>query len=333
MVFALTSTLGGLPIALIYHWLSGRSAAAVVLLAIVGMAGFALSIRVTRHLDLASTGSVASMVALFFYMGAVGGGSPSLATLSWFALVPVIASFVGGTRQGLVWGAVAVFGALSFSVAPLVGHPYPASRVARPELLAAMLNIAFVVIMVAVAALFQHSKEIVQQELVRLALFDTLTGLPNRRNLDLLAQGAAARSQRTGTQTAMLYLDLDGFKSINDRHGHATGDDVLRAFAQRLLATVRSTDTVARLSGDEFVVLLEQISQPQEAVGVAQAILGQMNQPLAVGSAAQPFAVSTSIGIACSGSQNLPFDQLLVVADHALYAAKSAGRGRYQLAA
>ena len=170
----------------------------------------------------------------------------------------------------------------------------------------------------------------VERQLERLAQNDALTGLPNRHMYNDGIAAALRRSQRSGSQIALLFLDIDGFKTINDTLGHAAGDDVLREFARRLLASVRTTDLVARLAGDEFVIVLEGIHTRDECRFVARKILAAMRRDFRVG--ASMVKVTTSIGIALGqGGETTP-EALLTRADSALYAAKGHGRDTYEIA-
>ena len=170
----------------------------------------------------------------------------------------------------------------------------------------------------------------VERQLERLAQNDALTGLPNRHMFNDGIAGALRRSQRSGTQIALLFLDIDGFKKINDTLGHAAGDDVLREFARRLLASVRATDLVARLAGDEFVIVLEGIHTREECRFVARKIIAAMRREFRAGDSL--IRVTTSIGIALGqGGQTTP-EALLKRADSALYAAKGHGRDTFEIA-
>ncbi|MDI4634287.1 diguanylate cyclase [Pelomonas sp. V22] len=169
-----------------------------------------------------------------------------------------------------------------------------------------------------------------QAQLAEMARTDALTGLPNRRELDQRLALALVRAQREGWKLALLFLDLDRFKAINDEQGHAVGDAVLQAFAQRLQASVRATDSVARLAGDEFVVLVEGLNEAADAIAVAEKVLQAMDEPMLLDGLA--LQVGTSIGIALhEGRAGLDAAQLLAQADAALYEAKRAGRQRYAL--
>jgi diguanylate cyclase (GGDEF)-like protein/PAS domain S-box-containing protein len=171
----------------------------------------------------------------------------------------------------------------------------------------------------------------VERKLIELARVDTLTGLPNRLAFNEYLPNAILRARRTGGALALMFLDIDNFKAINDTRGHATGDGVLTEFARRLLASVRSTDTVTRLAGDEFVVVLENLSTQDVAAVVARKIVGQVSVP-AFRVDGRLLEVTTSIGIAFHQAIDSAVTpaELLARADAALYRAKSAGRNRFE---
>jgi diguanylate cyclase len=165
-------------------------------------------------------------------------------------------------------------------------------------------------------------------QIVRMATFDTLTDLPNRRTLTERIEHAIQAARRNQTLFAVLFMDLDGFKTINDSLGHTVGDEVLKAFAQRLLHCVRGGDTVARLGGDEFVVLLEHIASPDDAGHMAESVLERMRK--GVWADSQPLQVMPSIGIALFPQDGETADVLLKHADAAMYEAKRSGRSTYR---
>jgi diguanylate cyclase (GGDEF)-like protein/PAS domain S-box-containing protein len=174
-----------------------------------------------------------------------------------------------------------------------------------------------------------HVKE-VEEQLSRLARIDTLTGLANRRSFNETLQQALARASRHGRALALAYLDVDHFKRINDSHGHGVGDEVLKEFGERLRACVRAGDLPARLSGDEFVVILEEIGSRAEAERIAAKIVAAMRAPFATG--AGMLAVSASVGVAL-WRPGQGEDALLAAADGALYVAKANGRDGYSVGA
>ncbi len=166
------------------------------------------------------------------------------------------------------------------------------------------------------------------QRLEFLAHHDPLTGLPNRAMFADRAREAVAHARRHGKNLAFLFLDLDNFKQINDSLGHETGDALLKAVASRLRATVRGDDFVARIGGDEFCVLLLDITDPREAAAVAQKLLYELSQPYPVGS--HELRSGASIGIACAPLDGDEVATLMRLADSAMYRAKEKGRNGYQ---
>lgn len=168
----------------------------------------------------------------------------------------------------------------------------------------------------------------VEQELRYLANFDTLTNLPNRALLAERLSRAIVRARREGNRIAVLFLDLDRFKDINDSLGHAAGDRILRAAAVRLQQTVGEHHTVARLGGDEFTVVLENLDAPEDADKVAREVIMSFEAPLILGDR-QEVAISPSIGISLYPDHAQVPTELLKQADTAMYQAKAAGRRTY----
>jgi diguanylate cyclase (GGDEF)-like protein len=169
-----------------------------------------------------------------------------------------------------------------------------------------------------------HARE---AQLVLRAHHDDLTGLPNRALLSERLQQELAHARRSGNQLALLFLDLDRFKSVNDTLGHDGGDQLLRVAAERLSACVRESDTVARLGGDEFVVLLTGLNNPLQAAALAGQILDLLSEPFTI-SGSECF-IGASIGVSVFPSDGTTAEELLKQADIAMYRAKAAGRGRF----
>lgn len=167
-----------------------------------------------------------------------------------------------------------------------------------------------------------------EDEVKHLAFFDPLTNLPNRRLLtDRLHQGVT-HAKRDQSHVALIFVDLDRFKPVNDRYGHAAGDQLLQAVAHRLRACVRESDTVARVGGDEFVVLLDGIGQTIDAMQVAEKIHAVLLEPFRL-SSGQSVHISSSAGIAIYPEHGMDETTLSRHADVAMYAAKAAGRDQY----
>lgn len=163
-----------------------------------------------------------------------------------------------------------------------------------------------------------------ERQLSHLAHHDALTGVANRR---LFNERLDQRVRRAGGPWAVLLVDLDGFKPVNDTHGHATGDLLLRVVAQRVERTIREGDVVARLGGDEFAVLLAAVESESSAVDVADRIVTALTSPFAIGEV--EVAIGASIGVAMCAGERTPAPLLLERADQALYEAKRSGKGRF----
>lgn len=163
-----------------------------------------------------------------------------------------------------------------------------------------------------------------------IAHHDPLTGLPNRRLLGDRVEQALALAKRSGHLVALLLLDLDDFKIINDTDGHSAGDTVLVAIAYRLRALIREIDTVARLGGDEFVILLQEMARPQDAIRVAEKIIETVRAPVEIGG--RQYLLGVSVGIAFFPEHAANLEGLMQKADIAMYQAKQAGGAAYRFA-
>ena len=167
-----------------------------------------------------------------------------------------------------------------------------------------------------------------EAQLRRRAFFDPLTGLPNRALfLDRLARALAALPRRAH-HLAVLFLDLDGFKAINDRFGHRAGDRLLQEVGRRLAVCVRPGDTAARLGGDEFVCLVEDVGQPGDVGGLAARILDAVRQPISIEGGTVAITASLGFTLAAPTAAGRDPEALLREADTALYQAKAAGKDR-----
>jgi diguanylate cyclase (GGDEF)-like protein/PAS domain S-box-containing protein len=168
-----------------------------------------------------------------------------------------------------------------------------------------------------------------EAELERMAHYDPLTNLPNRRLLQQSLEHALARAQRHGTRSAVLYIDLDGFKTVNDSLGHPSGDELLVCVAQRLKARLRTEDTLGRLGGDEFLVVIESLHDAPAAAALARDLLAAVAEPVSL-SCGRDAYVTASIGISVhpeDGSTTAV--EMLRDADAAMYRAKDEGRNRF----
>ena len=177
----------------------------------------------------------------------------------------------------------------------------------------------------------ERRKEI-EAELQRLALHDSLTGLPNRTLLYERVDHAIAAHRRTANTLAVLYVDLDGFKEINDTYGHQAGDRVLVEVANRLRDCLRTSDTVARLGGDEFAILAEQITDPAHARTVAAHVVQALQPPFDVDGRQARLTASVGLTTHCPRTAVAGVQEILFRADQAMYDAKAAGKDRFVIA-
>ena len=220
---------------------------------------------------------------------------------------------------GSICGVVSSTGMTSASLAMLIG----------------ITTIGILIITLGVSALdahfaakLAHALQTTNAQLSELALYDSLTGLPNRMLLDDRMGQAASSAERNGRSFALLFIDLDRFKPVNDTFGHAVGDALLKAAAQRLVGCVRAMDTVARIGGDEFVVVLSGIGDPKDAAMVSSKILDELSRPFFL--YGNEVDISGSIGISVYPNDAKDVTTLKVNADVAMYHAKQSGRNNYR---
>lgn len=173
-----------------------------------------------------------------------------------------------------------------------------------------------------------NALEASREELEHLARHDALTGLPNRRAFQERLEHALARAQRSGQRFALLFIDVDNFKTINDRWGHEGGDVVLKIVAMRLDATTRKADAVARVGGDEFVVLLDNPTHREDITNIAEKLLDSVHSPILYGG--HELQVGFSIGISQYPDDGSTAAALMARADQAMYETKSAGRNGFR---
>jgi len=191
-----------------------------------------------------------------------------------------------------------------------------------------LISVVIVVLAITAVAVIAIVKRRPDKRLGYLAQYDQLTGLINRALFHDRLSSALARARRDGGLVTVMFLDIDGFKDINDRFGHAVGDELLRQIAARLVGCLRGSDTVARLGGDEFTVVLEGGKRVEDAGQVATKILRTIAAPYRVGD--REIVVTTSIGIAVYPLDGDSSEDLLKGADTAMYQSKAAGRNTYQ---
>jgi diguanylate cyclase (GGDEF)-like protein len=164
---------------------------------------------------------------------------------------------------------------------------------------------------------------VTKHDLAKLARYDPLTGLPNRLMLRETFSAKLEAAINSGTQVAIHYLDLDGFKAINDSHGHPVGDQLLREVAKRLLVIIRADDAAFRLGGDEFLLIQARVTHRDEAELLARRVIKHLSEPYVLGGLAM--RISVSIGIAQTTGLDSELDELIARADTALYRSKTRG--------
>ncbi|EXI88547.1 MAG: Cyclic di-GMP phosphodiesterase Gmr [Candidatus Accumulibacter regalis] len=265
----------------------------------------------------------------------LGAALTALRALNWLPtnLLTVFALQIGSALEILL---------LSFALADRINSARRALAAAQAETLSAREN--------AVETLRQSEKLLEQRvmqrtlelaesnerlrhseaELRKLAHHDPLTGLANRALLYDELRRIIARGKRSGDMFALLMVDLDGFKLVNDTHGHAIGDQLLETIAARLQECVRVSDTVARLGGDEFVVVVEGVLDEEQALAIGAKLIVTLSRPATVDT--QVVQVGASVGVALWPLDSDDLDSLLLAADRAMYLAKEGGRGQCCLA-
>lgn len=165
-----------------------------------------------------------------------------------------------------------------------------------------------------------------EQDVAHAATHDHLTGLLNRAAFKRHLDSAIDALHRHGDRFALMFIDLDGFKSVNDRHGHAAGDALLVELTRRMRASVRTEDVLARLGGDEFVVLTRKVDRDTAAIAIAHKLIASVAEPVPSGNV--EMSVTASIGI-CFSADGHTADELLLRADTAMYQAKQIGKNRF----
>ncbi|SEO82506.1 GGDEF domain-containing protein [Aquisalimonas asiatica] len=261
-------------------------------------------------------------LVLFFstMMLAIATPAASATVFVWVFLIPLISHLLLGRKRGLI--IAVVFLALSAAIYFYRVHD-------QPQLMTA-LAIANVVlcalVLMALSFAYEHAREKTEQQLQALATTDSLTGLPNRAALQPVLARTHAQAARDGTRFALLSMDLDHFKALNDQQGHEAGDRALVAFAELLRARLRASDMPCRWGGEEFQVLVSGTDR-DGAVRIAE----EIREALESTSLAQTEAgaqVTVSIGIAVYPDDGRAIPDLLLTADRRLYQAKSRGRNQ-----
>jgi len=249
-----------------------------------------------------------------------GFGLPPDLSVSFTPVVLLATAQFLGVIAGVIWGlaAIALVAAATF-FPPEVQREVPAALTFAVRSAALMTVLAF-------AISFRRSQDLQSAEFEIQATTDPLTGLANRRELESKLSEALLRSTRFKRQGALVFVDLDGVKSVNDSLGHSAGDELIRIAGARIERVTRNVDTPARFGGDEFVILVSELSDPKDGEIFGRRLLAELSEPIQLSS--QRLETSASIGIAIFGSAGLNADNVLQAADDAMYQAKRAGGGR-----
>jgi len=268
-----------------------------------------------------------AFVILLMAVLLMGGFSESPAVVL-LLLVPVYVFVLAGRGSVVAWSLVVTVTAVVLYVLERRGMHF--TQMLQPELVPLASLVIFLAALIVIVGSLLVSSQIAgyheqvlhseRDQLDYMAHHDALTELPNRSYFLGRLGRSVARARRNDEHSALLYIDIDGFKPINDEHGHGIGDIVLRKLALRLRDVIRENDTVARLGGDEFAVILEDVRDRAFAASVAQKLLQQLSEPIIVGD--HHFAISGSVGIVMFPEQGSDVAQLCEQADEAMYRAK-----------
>ncbi len=274
-----------------------------------------------RHIRLITHCSIAALLVgingvsmQFGYVNPVGFTFPILLVL--------VSGFVLGVRAAAFWtGACVIELGLWISTSPM---PTPPEGVVAISPAGVFLSCSLILLGVAgLIALERRFADRQSAELEFLARHDPLTGLMNRRAIELRLRESIARCRRYGRRFALIALDLDGFKRVNDTYGHAAGDELLIAISSRISAMTRQTDAACRIGGDEFLMLLEDISEDKNVMLFANRLLERICEEVAIGEF--EVSVGASLGLATFPDVAADATSLIHAADLAMYAAKEEG--------
>jgi diguanylate cyclase (GGDEF)-like protein len=248
---------------------------------------------------------------------------PPVITVYFPAIVLLGAAHILGARAALCWAAPSIaLVAAGVFLAPAV------ERTVDPGITFAVRAVTLLTIL-SFAVSFRRAHDRQSAELLRRATTDDLTGLANRLELERALDAALLRASRYGRRGALIFIDLDGVKRINDTLGHAAGDVLIRETGARIAGITRSVDTAARLGGDEFVILVSEFDDRKGGEVVARKLLAATTAPLALD--AETVTPSASIGVALFPDSSDQAPELLRLSDDAMYQAKRAGGGRIVL--
>jgi diguanylate cyclase (GGDEF)-like protein len=304
--------------------LNGATQMVLVALAVfgfmVGGLGLGLASRGRLTKPIAHTGMA---VALWGIVTAGIGAENGDEVVALFpVLLILVSTYVLGVRAAFFWTCACIVG-VSIVLLRATDAPPDGSFASGPPLFAVRSLLLLAVF--ALAAVERRFADRQSEELYFMARHDSLTGLYNRRALDERLQEGIERARRHGRRLAVIVMDRDGFKGVNDRDGHEAGDVLLRCLGQRIAERTRSTDTSSRIGGDEFAVLLEDLIEDKQAQLFAERLLASLTRP--VRSEGFDLQIKASVGIAAFPDAGVDPKSVLRAADLAMYEAKVAGGG------
>ncbi len=328
-------------------WALGSPAMGLALLALMAACGANLmALRRWRRLEICGHVGVGCFFTYLAVSNAVWGGfyDPGFAFLY---VIPLTAALLVNVRAGWIWSGLCAACAAGFWLLAEMGveawYEIPADNLRRIHLASRIAAFLAVGVIASSFAGAQRQLELAlrrtNRRIEELAFYDPLTGLANRRLFHARLSQALELADRHGRRLALLFVDLDGFKDINDSLGHDAGDRLLAAVAARLTQALRTSDVVARpecdseaavsrLGGDEFTILLSEVHDASGAAVAARRVLGALREPIRLDD--RPLFVSASIGIALFPEDGVEADGLLRSADLAMYHAKERGRNHFQ---
>ncbi len=301
-----------------------------------GLVAGVLLLRLSGSLALAANVTIVSVYVTL--LGAVGlQGGLQAPSIAFYLVLPVIAGLFSGWGSGLFWMAMSGLTWAGFYALETAGVQLPGQLPKQTHDTNVLLNLIvasvaitlIVVIYEVMNERLRHALQLEHRKYEYLAGHDALTMLPNRRTLSEQLENAMRRARRAGTSAAVIVLDVNGFKAINDGHGHQAGDRVLCGVAERLTGLLRSTDTVARLGGDEFAMVIERVDAREGLVVVLEKTDLELNRPHLIDGV--EVMAPAAIGVACYPEDGDSVGALLRSADMAMYESK-ASRAPYVFA-
>ncbi len=333
-VLAISTLSGiGLTLALGTTYLANReplffAATMIGLITVTGYIGTLLYFRWQQSLLSAANFYALSTTFSTIMPVAITGGVTSSPYLSLVLVVPIFLFLIAGRRYGVYWSLVAVGCVATMLLMEMAGVIFPQilSESARASFTFTtwVTTLTLLVLgLIAYEGNFERLTERISAErgqFAHEAMHDPLTGLSNRKRFFSQANEALDDALARKHKAAVIFVDLDDFKSINDSFGHNVGDDVLNAVARRLQSSVRTVDTVARIGGDEFAIVLHGISRADVAELVVEKLRAVLEEPLVVGG--HTVVATGSIGVAIAPDQGVEIERLLRLADEAMYRAK-----------